>query len=244
MHTNSCMHTHACTHKLLRTRPFAYTHTCMHAARTHALAHAPCKHAHKYTHKPARNFSSQDNINTHMRTHTFAAQVLRRQREYRRGRADVPGARACRVQPGPREVGRECAVSLGCVRACACACVCVCVCVLAVRSVTLLRAVAQARPRTFKRTRRCWRPTTASLPLTCPTAASACVREGGWWHMSRDTLARCARSLSHGYQTEKKKISAVSVYFETMPYRLNEARGCRQHAHAHTPSMSMLAGAQ
>jgi glycine hydroxymethyltransferase len=31
--------------------------------------------------------------------------------------------------------------------------------------------------------------------------------------------------LSHGYQTERKKISAVSVFFETFPYRLNEATG-------------------
>ncbi|RUS23371.1 serine hydroxymethyltransferase-domain-containing protein [Endogone sp. FLAS-F59071] len=31
--------------------------------------------------------------------------------------------------------------------------------------------------------------------------------------------------LSHGYQTDTKKISAVSNYFETMPYRLNEATG-------------------
>jgi glycine hydroxymethyltransferase len=28
--------------------------------------------------------------------------------------------------------------------------------------------------------------------------------------------------LSHGYQTENKKISAVSKYFEVLPYRLNE----------------------
>lgn len=28
--------------------------------------------------------------------------------------------------------------------------------------------------------------------------------------------------LSHGYQTETKKVSAVSSYFEVMPYRLNE----------------------
>ena len=28
--------------------------------------------------------------------------------------------------------------------------------------------------------------------------------------------------LSHGYQTAKKKISAVSIYFETFPYRLDE----------------------
>ncbi|RYY88786.1 hypothetical protein EON63_01795 [archaeon] len=31
--------------------------------------------------------------------------------------------------------------------------------------------------------------------------------------------------LSHGYQTDNKKISAVSVFFETFPYRLNEKSG-------------------
>ncbi|KAJ1551012.1 glycine hydroxymethyltransferase shm1 [Nowakowskiella sp. JEL0078] len=31
--------------------------------------------------------------------------------------------------------------------------------------------------------------------------------------------------LSHGYQTNTKKISAVSTYFETMPYRVNEETG-------------------
>lgn len=31
--------------------------------------------------------------------------------------------------------------------------------------------------------------------------------------------------LSHGYQTDTKKISAVSVFFETFPYRLNESTG-------------------
>jgi len=31
--------------------------------------------------------------------------------------------------------------------------------------------------------------------------------------------------LSHGYQTPTKKISAVSVYFECLPYRLNEKTG-------------------
>ena len=31
--------------------------------------------------------------------------------------------------------------------------------------------------------------------------------------------------LSHGYQTDNKKISAVSIFFETFPYRLNESTG-------------------
>ncbi|CAL5324447.1 unnamed protein product [Camellia sinensis] len=31
--------------------------------------------------------------------------------------------------------------------------------------------------------------------------------------------------LSHGYQTDTKKISAVSIFFETMPYKLNESTG-------------------
>ncbi|XP_023001927.1 serine hydroxymethyltransferase 2, mitochondrial [Cucurbita maxima] len=31
--------------------------------------------------------------------------------------------------------------------------------------------------------------------------------------------------LSHGYQTDTKKISAVSIFFETVPYRLDESTG-------------------
>ena len=31
--------------------------------------------------------------------------------------------------------------------------------------------------------------------------------------------------LSHGYQTDKKKISAVSIFFETFPYRVEEKSG-------------------
>ena len=31
--------------------------------------------------------------------------------------------------------------------------------------------------------------------------------------------------MSHGYQLPNKKISKVSAYFETLPYRLNEETG-------------------
>ncbi|RYP45597.1 hypothetical protein DL768_008076 [Monosporascus sp. mg162] len=36
--------------------------------------------------------------------------------------------------------------------------------------------------------------------------------------------------LSHGYQTATKKISAISKYFETVPYRLNEETGIIDYA--------------
>merc|ERR1712176_1285462 len=36
--------------------------------------------------------------------------------------------------------------------------------------------------------------------------------------------------LSHGYQTDKKKISAVSIYYETMPYRLYDYGRMREIA--------------
>lgn len=31
--------------------------------------------------------------------------------------------------------------------------------------------------------------------------------------------------LSHGFMTPKRRVSATSVYFESMPYRLDEATG-------------------
>lgn len=53
-----------------------------------------------------------------------------------------------------------------------------------------------------------------------------------WWPVSTICLLRnsinidfLVVSLSHGYQTPTKKISAVSSYFETFPYRLNEKTG-------------------
>ena len=36
------------------------------------------------------------------------------------------------------------------------------------------------------------------------------------------TRCLCSYSLSHGYRTDTKNISAVSKYFTTMPYRLDE----------------------
>ena len=36
--------------------------------------------------------------------------------------------------------------------------------------------------------------------------------------------------LSHGYQTPTKKISAISKYFETLPYRLDESTGLIDYA--------------
>jgi len=54
--------------------------------------------------------------------------------------------------------------------------------------------------------------------------------------------------LSHGFQTDTKKISAVSIFFESMPYRLDESTGlidydgCEALARAYRPKM-LIAGA-
>lgn len=54
--------------------------------------------------------------------------------------------------------------------------------------------------------------------------------------------------LSHGYQTDKKKISAVSIFFETFPYRVNETTGVidydamEAHAALYRPKL-IVAGA-
>ena len=54
--------------------------------------------------------------------------------------------------------------------------------------------------------------------------------------------------LSHGFQTDTKKISAVSIFFESMPYRLDESTGlidydaCERLAAAYRPKV-LIAGA-
>merc|ERR1719393_7484 len=53
--------------------------------------------------------------------------------------------------------------------------------------------------------------------------------------------------LSHGFQTDKKKVSMVSKYFESIPYRLDESTGridyneCEKYAHRIRPAL-LIAG--
>ena len=47
--------------------------------------------------------------------------------------------------------------------------------------------------------------------------------------------------LSHGFQTDTKKISAVSIFFESMPYRLDESTGLIDYDACEKPSRAPTA---
>lgn len=61
-----------------------------------------------------------------------------------------------------------------------------------------------------------------NAPCEC-YAIQSCV--GLFLLVTRVVIVRSVPSLSHGYQLANKKISAVSIFFETLPYRLNEDTG-------------------
>ena len=45
-------------------------------------------------------------------------------------------------------------------------------------------------------------------------------------------------SLTHGFMTGKKKVSATSVYFESMAYHVNVRTHTHTHIQSHSPTLT------
>lgn len=61
-------------------------------------------------------------------------------------------------------------------------------------------------------------------------------------------IRHCVCSLTHGYQTAKKKISSTAIFFESMPYQVNPETGLvdydrlEEHAKLFRPNVLICGG--